>query len=130
MITEMGEHVVFASVSQYYLRMKTIELHCAAIMSLYNNKDGDSCIDIDKITIMKEEVDKVISFILSEIERVSNMPNFKWWLWTVKYDHRRKWVVPKDVYNLFSSKYKAYKKCYGNRTKSIEQACSRQSFML
>ena len=82
---ENNKYYIFTSVKKYKDMMDLITFYAAkSIFSIKN----------------------LAAFAIGEKYRITNLPGYKWWVGTIKYDRRRKWEVPKSVYDLISSKYK------------------------
>ena len=95
---ENDKYYIFASVKKYKDMMDLIVLYAAkSIFSINNGYAQD--MDID-------DIKNLAAFAIGEKYRITNLPGYKWWIGTIKYDRRRKWGVPKSVYDLISSKYK------------------------
>ena len=106
---------IFASVKKYKDMMDLIVLYAAkSIFSINNGYAQDMSID---------DIKNLAAFAIGEKCRISNLPEYKWWICTVKYDKRRKWEVPKSVYDLISSKYKnEFQYHHGFRIRSRDNA--------
>ena len=112
---ENDKFYIFASVKKYKDMMDLIVLYAAkSIFSINNGYVQDMHID---------DIKNLAAFAIGEKCRISNLPEYKWWIGTIKYDKRRKWEVPKEVYDLISSKYKnEFQYQHGFRIRSRDRA--------
>lgn len=112
---ENNKYYIFTSVKKYKDMMDLIVLYAAkSIFSINNGYAQD--MDID-------DIKNLAAFAIGEKYRITNLPGYKWWVGTIKYDRRRKWEVPKSVYDLISSKYKnEFHYYHGFRIRSRDNA--------
>ena len=95
---ENDKYYIFASVKKYKDLMDLIVFYAAkSIFSINNGYAQDMNID---------DIKNLAAFAIGEKYRITDLPGYKWWIGTIKYDKRRKWEVPKSIYDIISSKYK------------------------
>ena len=112
---ENDKYYIFTSVKKYKDMMDLIVLYAAkSIFSINNGYAQDMPVD---------DIKNLAAFAIGEKYRITNLPGYKWQIGTVKYDKRRKWEVPKSVYDLISSKYKnEFQYKHGFRIRSRDNA--------
>lgn len=113
------QFIIWASVHRFTMLLKELEFKSAcAISSIKASKDLTEVERITKIQDMMEYAKYAIKMKYD----ISNMPGYKWWLYTVSYDKKRVWRVPKSIYDVLPCSVKTNPKHHGRRSVMKDRA--------
>ena len=104
--------VVYASVHKFHGLMKDIEFKASCIIS--NLKANTELTEVER-TIKIQNMMEYAGYAIGVNYDISNMPGYKWWKFTVPYDKKRIWRVPKSIYNILPNEVKKNPKHHGHR---------------